>query len=88
MHAGYVENVFKKTFELCESGHSSREDASVHLKEPPPLSSQYTRPDKDTAISSHKSRYVYAKLCGHVQHCRRWPMRVKTLGTRSNGRAT
>ena len=57
----YVENVFKKTFELCESGHSSREDASVHLKEPPPLSSQYTRPDKDAAISSHKSRYVYAK---------------------------
>ena len=53
--AGYVENVSRKTFELCID--SSKQHASVHDEEPPPLSSQYTRPDKDTAVSSHKSRF-------------------------------
>ena len=41
--AGYVNNVIRKTFELCIDG--SRGDASVHDEELAPLSSQYTRPD-------------------------------------------
>ena len=58
--AGYVNNIFRKRFELCVDGN--RGDASVHDEEPAPLSSQYTRPDKDTAISSHKSNLIYVVI--------------------------
>ena len=46
--------------ELCVDGN--RGDAGVHDEEPAPLSSQYTRPDMDTAISNHKSNLIYVVI--------------------------
>ena len=48
----YIEDLFKKTTEICNQGGSHvREDS------PSPLCKDYEKPDKSTAIQQHRSRF-------------------------------
>ena len=52
--SGYVEDIYSKVFELCR-----RDDPDLNGddKVPPPLCSQYEKPEKSTAVANHKSRF-------------------------------
>lgn len=51
---GYVDDLVKETLRRCKE----RVIETLPSNTPGPLSSQYERPDKPTAIKSHKSRFV------------------------------
>lgn len=51
---GYIDDLFTKLWESIEDGVQSKmKDAVV----PPPLCSSLEKPDKETAIAEHKTRF-------------------------------
>ena len=50
---GYIEDLMKETLRQCKEGIIE----TLPHDTPAPLSMQYERPDKLTAIKSHKSRF-------------------------------
>ena len=54
LHAGYVDDLFAKLWTLIEG---SKADSTKLAVSPPPLCSSFKKPDKDTAIAKHKTRF-------------------------------
>ena len=53
MLTGYIEDLMKETSKRCREGTIE----TLPSNTPGPLSSQYEKQDKPTAIKSHKSRF-------------------------------
>ena len=53
-HADYVQKIFETVHHLC---NVTEENFTRQVMPPPTLSTQCTRPDKDSAIAGHKRRF-------------------------------
>jgi hypothetical protein len=48
----FVETLMRTVFSLCAVSHMNEDGVQLSVEIPPPLCSQYDRPDKDVAIQN------------------------------------